>query len=239
MDKNEYNFLIVVEDEVISTQYLTRILVKLGYDNIYEATNLDEAMKVVQDNSINLVFMDININGTVDGIALAQILNEEQFLPIIFTTAFGDSNTISEATATNIFGFLIKPFNKNDVESALSVALKRIKERDKYILNSKLKSEQDSCIIDLGANQTFDMSKKTFLLNSEAISLTRKEIDLLYILCKNINTNTSYETIKRFVWKEEISTSTIRDTASRLRKKTPNLDIENIVGVGYILKKVQ
>ncbi|MFT5661673.1 MAG: DNA-binding response OmpR family regulator [Sulfurimonas sp.] len=233
MNKKQYNFLIV-EDEVISTQYLTRILMKLGYNNVHEATDLYEALDVALNNTIDLVFMDININGNVDGITLAKILNEKQFLPIIFTTAFGDSNTILESNYTNIFGFLIKPFNKNDIEATLSVALKRIQERNKYISEDKL----ESTFLNIGHNQIFDMSSKTFLQNGQALSLTKKEIDFLYILCKNINSNASYETIKQSVWKDlDVSTSTIRDTVSRLRKKIPNLDIENISGIGYILKK--
>jgi len=237
LDKKQYNFLIV-EDEVISTQYLSRILMKLGHDDVHEAINSDEAMSIVLNNTIDLVFMDINISGSVDGIALAKMLNEKQFLPIVFTTAFGDSSTILESNDTNIFGYLIKPFSKNDIEATLSVALKRIQDRDNYILNLNSYLEEASLLINLGCNQVFDMSTKTFLVNGEPLSLTKKDIDFLTILCKNVNLNTSYETIKECVWGElDISTSTIRDTISRLRKKIPNLNIENISGVGYILKK--
>lgn len=239
MNKEQYNFLIV-EDEVISTEYLSRILVKLGHKSIHEASNLDEALAVVLNNPIDLVFMDININGTVDGITLAKVLNEKQYLPIVFTTAFGDSNTILETNDTNIFGFLIKPFSKNDIEATLSVALKRIQERDNYVFNSKAQIQEEFSVVNLGCNQTFDMSTKMFLLNDEPLNLTKKEIELVYILCKNINVNTSYEIIRFSLWEElDISASTIRDTVSRLRKKIPKLDIENISGVGYILKKAQ
>lgn len=230
MKKAELNILIV-EDEIIASQYLLNILESLGFVNIFEASSFDEALAIVKTNKINLVFMDININGSIDGINSARLLNKEYFLPIIFTTAYADSQTINEATDTNIFGYLIKPFEKNQVESTLSITLKRINisfEKNSLLGNS---------IINLGENQKYNLETKTFYINNKAINLTKKENDTLYILCKNLNQNISYEFLLEYVWEEKnISNSTIRDTVSRLKRKTPDLNIETIINFGYILK---
>ncbi len=230
MKKTELNILIV-EDEIIASQYLLKILESLGFVNIFEASSFDEALAIVKTNKINLVFMDININGSIDGINSARLLNKEYFLPIIFTTAYADSQTINEATDTNIFGYLIKPFEKNQVESTLSITLKRINisfEKNSLLGNS---------IINLGENQKYNLETKTFYINNKAINLTKKENDTLYILCKNLNQNISYEFLLEYVWEEKnISNSTIRDTVSRLKRKTPDLNIETIINFGYILK---
>lgn len=230
MKKAELNILIV-EDEIIASQYLLKILESLGFVNIFEASSFDEALAIVKTNKINLVFMDININGSIDGINSARLLNKEYFLPIIFTTAYADSQTINEATDTNIFGYLIKPFEKNQVESTLSITLKRINisfEKNSLLGNS---------IINLGENQKYNLETKTFYINNKAINLTKKENDTLYILCKNLNQNISYEFLLEYVWEEKnISNSTIRDTVSRLKRKTPDLNIETIINFGYILK---
>lgn len=230
MKKTELNILIV-EDEIIASQYLLKILESLGFVNIFEASSFDEALAIVKTNKVNLVFMDININGSIDGINSARLLNKEYFLPIIFTTAYADSQTINEATDTNIFGYLIKPFEKNQVESTLSITLKRINisfEKNSLLGNS---------IINLGENQKYNLETKTFYINNKAINLTKKENDTLYILCKNLNQNISYEFLLEYVWEEKnISNSTIRDTVSRLKRKTPDLNIETIINFGYILK---
>lgn len=230
MKKTELNILIV-EDEIIASQYLLNILESLGFVNIFEASSFDEALAIVKTNKVNLVFMDININGSIDGINSARLLNKEYFLPIIFTTAYADSQTINEATDTNIFGYLIKPFEKNQVESTLSITLKRINisfEKNSLLGNS---------IINLGENQKYNLETKTFYINNKAINLTKKENDTLYILCKNLNQNISYEFLLEYVWEEKnISNSTIRDTVSRLKRKTPDLNIETIINFGYILK---
>ncbi|QOY50961.1 response regulator [Candidatus Sulfurimonas baltica] len=227
-----YNIL-VVEDDVFGLQYMKHILRTLGYKNIFEATNKDEAFNIVQNQTIDLVFMDINIDGSVDGITSAHLLNELYFLPIIFTTAYGDSATISDASDTNIFGYLIKPFELSDVEATLTVALKKIK----YVHQSILKVLSPNKFIDLGNNQLYNLTKKTFFIDNMPVDLTNKELNLLDLLCKNINNNVSNETIKTILWENKnISNSTLRDTMSRLRRKVPLLQIENIVNYGYILK---
>lgn len=60
------------------------------------------------------------------------------------------------------------------------------------------------------------------------MALTKKELEVLDILCKNINKNISYEYLKDIVWiNKDISDSTVRDVVSRLKKKLDNINIEN------------
>ena len=56
------------------------------------------------------------------------------------------------------------------------------------------------------------------------MALTKKELEVLDILCKNINKNISYEYLKDIVWiNKNISDSTVRDVVSRLKKKLDNI----------------
>ena len=70
------------------------------------------------------------------------------------------------------------------------------------------------------------------------MALTKKELEVLDILCKNINKNISYEYLKDIVWiNKDISDSTVRNVVSRLKKKLDDINIENISNFGYVLKK--
>ncbi len=228
--------ILIVEDEIISTEYLKNILYSLEFENIFTAENFEEALEEIKKQEIDLIFMDINIRGSIDGINCAKILNKHYFLPIIFTTAYCDKETMIEAVNTNCFGYIVKPFSVNEVQSALLLTLSKIKE-----LKSSIKKETNNLeqsVVSLGFGQKFDFENKTFYINNIAVNLTKNESNLLYAFCKNINQNFSYETMKEEVWaNKDISDSTIRDTVSRLKRKVPNLNIENIVNVGYILKK--
>ncbi|RXJ67423.1 hypothetical protein CRV08_10875 [Halarcobacter ebronensis] len=228
--------LLIVEDNTIAYEYLKGILQKLNFKNIYHASDSSTVLDIVKDTHIDLIFMDINIDGSLDGIECVKMLDKVYFIPIIYTTAYADSNTIEEAKNDNVFGYLIKPFSMDSVEATLKVALnlmenlkkiKKDKEIDsKKIENIKLKDGYDYCI-----------SSKTLTFKGLVINLTNKEMSILDFLCKNPNQSISYETLREEIWfAKEISSSTIRDTISRLKKKVPTLCIENISNYGYVLK---
>lgn len=213
--------LLIVEDEIISIQYLKLILSNLGYENVYSATNASSALKICKKTKIDLVFMDINLEGSEDGIHCAIKLNKEYFVPIIFTTAYDDSLTISDCLDANIFGYILKPYEQAHIESTLLMALKRIKvEKNRDYL---LKNNSQDTIINLGKDQLYNLSKNTFFNNNNYVNLTKIELDLLNILVKNINGNTSYEVLRKNVWKDKsVGDSAIRDVISRLKKRLQN-----------------
>jgi len=227
----KFNSVLIVEDEIIAMQYLKGILQSLNITSIFEAKNAKDAEHIINLIKIDLVFMDINIQGAIDGIECAKRLNQSYFLPIVFTTAHNDSETIKETSQTNIFGYLSKPFDEKDVEIALSIV-------NKLLQNSKTKHiNQNRIIVTLDSQYTYDLDTKTLFINQIPLKLTKKEIDILYLFCTNINNNISYESLKELIWNsKDISNSTIRDTISRIKKKTPNLNIENIINFGYVLK---
>jgi two-component system response regulator CssR len=81
------------------------------------------------------------------------------------------------------------------------------------------------------------MENKTLFNQNKPMKITSKKLDLLYFFCTNINQNITYDTLKENVWENSmISHSTIRDTVARLKRKIPELPLENIINFGYILK---
>lgn len=224
--------ILIVEDEIFASKYLAGILKKFGYQNIFDATSAEEALAIVDQENIDLVFMDINIHGAIDGIQCSKLLNEKYFIPIIFTTAYKDSSTLEEASKSNIYSFISKPFEPHNIEAALLITYKII------CSNSQEDINKNHHLIDLGYNQIYNSRNNTFMLDDVPIALTQKELNLIDFFCRNINNNLSYEIIKENVWNNpELSNSTVRDSISNLKKKLPNLQIDNIVKFGYILKK--
>lgn len=228
MQKNELSILIV-EDEYSNAQYLKAVLKKLNYNVPFLATNATSALEITKENKIDIIFMDINLEGSIDGIFCAHMINEKKNIPIIFTTAYEESDTINDAMDTNIYGYLIKPFNYKDVEITLNIALKRA------FQNESITEEKNE--MDLTNGYLYLKETKTLLLDNLPVNLTKKESFVLNLLVKNINQIISYETLKEYIWQDkEVANSTIRDTILRLRKKTPKLQLENVSSVGYLLK---
>lgn len=227
--EKRYNILIV-EDEFLNAQLIEQTIEKLGHNVISVTTNAKDSYEIIKNNQVDLIFMDINIEGSVDGILCAKEINKFQNIPIIYATAYSNSDTIKKAANTNIFGYLIKPFDDRDIEATLNVALISIeKEKNKNSSNN---------IIDFGNNYIYFIDTKSLYIDNKIVNFTKKEIKLFELLIKNINMVTSYELLRENIWEDkEVVNSTIRDSFLRLRKKIPFLNIENITGLGYILKK--
>lgn len=226
----EYNILIV-EDEFISLEYLKDILINIGFKDILYAKNAQDAIKIVEENDIDLIFMDININGSIDGIDCAKIINKIKVIPIIYTTAYADSATMKDTDNTNIYGYIIKPFTIQEVKVTLNIAMKFLEKIKKNKNNS---SKNTIFLVD---GYKYFKNTKTLKNNGSVVNLTKKELSIINLLCIHLNQNVSYDSFIDLVWEGKlVSQSTIRDAISRLKKKVPELDIQSISSFGYILK---
>ncbi len=233
MINKQYDILIV-EDEYINAKSIENTLISLNQNVVAIVTNANDAIENVKNNNVDLVFMDINIDGAIDGIMCANLINQLYSIPIIYMTAYGDSQTIDEASDTNLYGYLIKPFDARDVEASLNVVLKILSNRN----NLSEEYKEVTTTIELVDNYIYNFKTQTLTINNIIVELTKKEILTLHLFCLNINQNISYELLIEYVWNNKsIINSTIRDTVSRIRKKAPLLHIESISGLGYCLKK--
>ena len=225
----KYNILIV-EDEFINAHFIEKSILKLGHNVTAIVECSDEAVEVIKEEKVDIVFMDINLEGAIDGICCAKLLNKYKDIPIIYTTAFSDSQTIDAATDTNSYSYLIKPFDYKDIETALSITIKQAYIKPKQIINVKP-------FIELEKGYRYYRKTKTLKREEITIKLTKNESELFYQLFKNLNQIVSTEYLANHVWYgKSISSSTIRDTILRLRKKIPDLTISTLSGVGYILE---
>jgi len=220
--------ILIVEDETLAMLYLNGILKSIEYldiDNIFAAVNSDEALEFVKNHTIDLVFMDINLEGAMDGIECAKSIGYSANIPIIYTTAFNDSNTIIRTNRTNSIAYLIKPFNPANVEASINIALR--------LFHNKKKQNIEYIQIE---NLKYNLKNKTLYENNKAVKLSKKELELVDLFFNNINQNISYETLKNMIWdNQDISDNTIRDLIYRIKQKVPSLDIQSISKVGYIL----
>lgn len=223
--------ILIVEDEFINAKFVEDTLISLGHKVASICASADEAIQLAKNDKIDLAFMDINIEGGTDGIMCATLLNQHYCIPIIYMTAYNDTNTIEEASDTNIYGYLIKPFDKKDIEASLNVAIK-ISLKSKIEPQIKIAPKN----INLGHNYIYTFKTKTLKIDNIYIKLTKKESLILHLFCLNINQNISYALLLEYIWKnKDVADSTIRDVIFRLRKKAPLLDIENISKLGYCL----
>ncbi len=117
--------ILIVEDEAIIAENLKMILEFYDYHVVDIVNRYEEAIVALDKYKPDFVLLDITIKGENDGIKLAQFINEKYGLPFIYITSHSDKTTIERAKSTSPYGYLIKPFDNEDVYAAIEMALGR------------------------------------------------------------------------------------------------------------------
>jgi PAS domain S-box-containing protein len=113
----------VVEDEAIVARDIVHQLERFGHHVVADTPLGEEAVEVAARLLPDLVLMDIQLAGTMDGIDAAQIIRRNSAIPVVFLTAFATDNVLQRAKQASPFGYLIKPFDPHQLETAIEIAL--------------------------------------------------------------------------------------------------------------------
>jgi CheY-like chemotaxis protein len=115
----------IVEDECIVAQELKLKLMAFGYDVSAIVSSGEEAIEETQRSTPDLVLMDIGLQGNMDGIEAADRIHANFDIPVIYLTSYSDEATRKRADKTRHFGFLLKPFEIEDLVKIIEKALSR------------------------------------------------------------------------------------------------------------------
>jgi PAS domain S-box-containing protein len=143
--------IFIVEDEAIVAESLNDQLEALGYIVTGNAPSGEEALRKIKKYLPNLVLMDIMLEGEMDGVETAQQIRELYGIPVIFLSAYSDSETLGRAKLTEPFGYLIKPYKERELHTTLEITLykhrmeKRVREHERW-LDTLLRSIGDGVI---------------------------------------------------------------------------------------------
>lgn len=115
--------ILVVENETIISDHIISILNELDYASTQPVTNYSEALEQIEFEQPDLVLIDIFLEGKKTGIDLAEEINRKYKLPFIFLTANADRETVDKAKITRPQAYLVKPFDKEDLYTAIELSL--------------------------------------------------------------------------------------------------------------------
>ena len=118
--------ILIVDDQQIVRKVLGLMLKQLGYSLVFEATNGEEAKKIVQDHAPSLIICDINMSPT-NGLEFLKELRSgslgEPEVPVIFLTCNTDNSTIQEAAALGANGYLAKPVKAEKLQQTINALM--------------------------------------------------------------------------------------------------------------------
>lgn len=115
--------ILIVEDEGIVSLSLEDTLTNEGYHVVAVADSGKEALEIVKNQVIDLVLLDIQINGEWDGIETARQISAVKDIPFIYLTAFSDSETLARAKETVPAAYLLKPYQAKNMLITIDLAL--------------------------------------------------------------------------------------------------------------------
>jgi two-component system, response regulator PdtaR len=115
--------ILIVEDEAIIAADLQRRLSRLGYEVIGMAASGEDAVRLATALKPDLILMDINLRGEMDGTQTAHQLRTQLQLPVVYLTASSDATVVKRAKLTDAFGYLLKPLDEKLLRITIEMAL--------------------------------------------------------------------------------------------------------------------
>lgn len=217
--------ILIVEDEPIVALDIERTLLKLGYEITDNVTNYTDALESVELNEPNIIFMDINLSNSKNGIQIVQEIKKTKDIPVIYLTAFSDDETMQQAIATNPINYLLKPFKREELKSSILLSLYKIKNDTQNSIGEDY--------IDIGSNYYYNLADENLFYIDQPIHLSKNEKKLLTLLINAQGKIVTISVIQDEVWgAKHISGSAYRTLLYRLRSKLEFKLIDTVPSFG-------
>ncbi len=222
-----YNVLIA--DDNLQIVSILKEYCKKNNFNVTLAHDGEETLEKIRNNKFDIVLLDIMMPKK-NGFDVCKEVRTFSNVPIIMITARGEDFERIMGLETGADDYIVKPFSPGEVIARIHAILRRV------IPNENINQEK----IFSYDNLTINLSDFTVKINDENISLTKKEIELLWLLSTNRNKVFTRENLLDSIWGYDYfgDSRTVDSHIKRLRAKLDNYEheswnIKTIWGVGY------
>lgn len=212
--------VLLLEDDPLFADTLVDLLEESGFE-VELSSNGQSALDKTFTQKFDLYLLDINVP-LIDGITLLKELRDSNDnTPAIFLTSHKDKEMLKKSFMSGADDFLTKPFDTDELLLRINALLKRFQ------------SENALCI---GLLCSDDIHKR-ISYNKEELDLSKKEYELLLLLMKHANNTVPKEMILNELWSssEGGSDGALRVYINRIKQLVPQINIENVRGIGYKL----
>jgi len=115
--------ILIVEDNVIIADDMQSMLEEIGYEIVDNVIVYEQAERVLKAEQVDLVLIDIILASDKTGIDLGKHIRENYDIPFIFVTSNSDKATVENAKTVKPNGYLVKPFEQQDLYTSIEIAL--------------------------------------------------------------------------------------------------------------------
>lgn len=215
--------VLYAEDEKGVQKNVGEIL-EMYFETVFLASDGEEALEKFDKNRIDLLILDICMP-KIDGLKLLQIIREDnKKIPVIMLTAHNEQEYLKRAVELNITRYLNKPFSTSSLQDALLSCAEWIA------------CMLGGLVVNIYKGLLYDALTKALIFDGNKIYLSKKEYQLLEFFLKNRERMLKFEDILNEIWDEDVSKEALKSVIKSLRRKAPNLQIQNVFGDGYIFQ---
>ncbi len=132
----------ILDDEIIICETLGKYLSELGYVVVGYALEYQEAVELLNEKQPDIFLLDINLGGSLSGKDFAAYIRTNADIPLIFISSYSDKQTLESVKEFLPDGYLVKPFAKNDLFTAIEIAVNKFNSRQ-----LELKKKVDSFFV--------------------------------------------------------------------------------------------
>ncbi|HKQ12677.1 MAG TPA: ATP-binding protein [Steroidobacteraceae bacterium] len=123
--------ILIVEDEGLVAEEIALRVRQMGHRVAAIVDSAADAFAFVTAVRPDMALLDINIKGQISGIEVARRFRRQFDVPVVFLTAHADTTTLKDATDTEPFGYIVKPFDQRVLTATLETALRRRRAEEK------------------------------------------------------------------------------------------------------------
>ena len=188
----------------------------------------ETALKKIEENEFDIILLDVMMPKK-DGFDVCREVRTFSNVPIIMITARGEDYEKIMGLEIGADDYIVKPFSPGEIIARINAILRRITP----------KNDESTKIFSFD-NLEIDLNNFTVKINDEIISLTKKEIEILWTLATNQNKVFTRENLLDLIWGFDYfgESRTVDTHIKRLRAKLDNYkhekwNIKTIWGVGY------
>ena len=188
----------------------------------------ETALKEIEENKFDIVLLDVMMPKK-DGFDVCRETRRFSNVPIIMITARGEDYEKIMGLEIGADDYIVKPFSPGEIIARINAILRRITP----------KNDESEKIFTFD-NLEIDLNNFTVKVNEEIISMTKKEIEILWTLSTNQNKVFTRENLLDLIWGFDYfgDSRTVDTHIKRLRAKLDNYEhkkwnIKTIWGVGY------
>ena len=228
--------ILVVDDEKEIAELVEIYLVSDGY-KVFKAYNAEEGFKILEEQEIHLVLLDIMMPG-MNGLEMCRKIRTKSNIPIIMLSAKSTDLDKIVGLTGGADDYVTKPFNPLELTARVKSQLRRYTQ-----LNPNSTSTPVSNEITI-RNLTINKDNHRVTIDGEDIKLTPIEFEILFLLASHPGKVFSTDEIFEKVWNEKVyeANNTVMVHIRRLRGKMredtrENKIITTVWGVGYKIEK--